>query len=112
MRDSSFWSGAATRVLSTYAILIFVVLWVGFAAALIVNREWLDLLWNWVRALPLVAEIIVWILLLPIMVGLWIWESPSSDLLRLLGLAGIVGWTLVAVSNFVRVVRAGFTQAR
>ena len=70
MRESSFWSVTVPRVLSTYAIVIFAMMWVGFAIAIVVNREWLDLLWNWVRALPSVAEIIVWVLFLPIMVGL------------------------------------------
>jgi hypothetical protein len=105
MRDSSFWSVAVSRVLSTYAIVIFAALWVGFAIALVVNREWLDLLWNWVRALPPVAEIIVWVAFLPGMVGLWIWESSWLALVRLLAFAGIVGWTLLAVSSFVRAVR-------
>jgi hypothetical protein len=105
MRDSSFWSVTVPRVLSTYAIVIFAMLWVGFAFALVVNREWLDLLWNWVRALPSVAEIIVWVFILPIMVGLWIWESSWPALVSLLAFAGIVVWTLLAVSSFLRAVR-------
>ena len=105
MRDSSFWSVTVPRVLGTYAIVIFATLWVGFAIALVVNREWLDLLWNWVRALPAVAEIIVWVLFLPIMAGLWIWESSWPTLVRLLASAGIVVWTLLAVSSFLRAVR-------
>jgi hypothetical protein len=105
MRDSSFWSGTFTQALNIYAIVIFAMLWVGFAIALVVNREWLDLLWNWVRALPSVAEIIVWVSLLPIMALLWIWESSWPALVRLLGFAGIVGWTLLAVSSFFRAVR-------
>jgi len=105
MRDSSFWSVTVPRVLSTYAIVIFAILWVGFAIALVVNREWLDLLWNWVRVLPSVAEIIVWVFFLPIMVDLWIWESSWADLGRLLAFAGIVVWTLLAVSSFLRAVR-------
>ena len=105
MRDSSFWSVTVPRVLSTYAIVIFAMLWVGFAIAQVVNREWLDLLWNWVRALPSVVEIIVWVLFLPIMAGLWIWESSWPALVRLLAFAGIVVWTLLAVSSFLRAVR-------
>ena len=105
MRDSPFWSVTVPRVLSTYAIVIFAMLWVGFAIALVVNREWLDMLWNWVQALPSVAEIIVWVLFLPIMVGLWIWESSWPALVRLLAFAGIVGWTLIPVSGFSRTVR-------
>lgn len=105
MRDSLFWRATFARVLSTYAIAIFAMLWVGFAIALVVNLEWLDLLWNWVRALPLLAEIIAWVLFLPIMVGLWIWESSWPVLVRLLAFAGIVVWTLLAVSSFWRDVR-------
>ena len=107
MKDSSFWSVTFPRILSTYAIVIFAILWVGFAIALVVNHEWLDFLWNWVRALPSVAEIFVWVFFLPIMVGLWIWESSWAALVRILAFAGIVGWTLLAVSSFLRSVRLG-----
>lgn len=106
MRDSSFWSVAVSRVLSTYAIAIFAVLWVGFALALVVDLGWLDSLWSWVRGLPPVAEITVWALFLPIVVGLWIWESSWPSLVRLLAFAGIVLWTWLAVSSFVRALRS------
>lgn len=102
MRNSSFWSGTFSRALNLYALAIFAVLWVGLAVALVMNPEWLDLLWGWVRALPLVAEIVVWVLFLPITVGLWIWESSWPAFVRLLGFAGIVGWTLLALSSFLR----------
>ena len=105
MRDSSFWDITVPRVLSTYAVVIFAMLWIGFAVAMAVDREWLDLLWEWVRALPLAAEIIIWLLFLPIMVGLWIWVSSWPALVNLLAIAGIVVWTLLAVSSFIRAVR-------
>jgi hypothetical protein len=105
MRDSSFWSDVVTRVLRTYAIVIFAILWIGFIVALVVNRAWLDLVWNWARALPLVAQIIVWVLFLPGMAGLWIWESSWPVLVRLLAFGGIIGWTVLAVSSFLRAAR-------
>jgi hypothetical protein len=80
-------------------------LWIGFAIALAVNLEWLDLLWTWVQTLPSLVQIIVWVLFLPIMVALWIWQSSWPFLVRLLAFAGIVGWTLLAVSSFWRAVR-------
>ncbi len=105
MNDSSIWSITVPRVLSSYAILTFAILWVGFAIALIVNPEWLDLLWNWVRALPSVLKILSWVFITPIMVGLWIWESSWTTIVRLLAFTGIVVWTLLAVSSFLRAVR-------
>ena len=105
MSDSPFWSTTVPLVLSSYAIVIFAMLWVGFAIALVVNREWLDLLWNSVQELPFAAEIIVWVIILPIMVGLWIWESSWPAFVSLLAVAGIVIWTLLARISFVRAVR-------
>lgn len=99
MKDSSFWDVVVPRVMSTYAISIFAMLWIGFAITLVVNREWLDLLWHWVKELPIVVEIIIWVLFLPIVVGLWIWESSWPLLGRLVGFSGIVAWTILAVSS-------------
>lgn len=102
MRNSSFWDVTVPRVMSIYANAVFVLLWVGFVVALIVNREWLDMLWDWAGALPSVPKIVVWLIFLPILVGLWIWESSWPALGRLAGFAGIVAWTLTAVSSLVR----------
>ncbi|MFC1936365.1 hypothetical protein ACFLYP_01720 [Chloroflexota bacterium] len=102
MNESTFWDVTVPRVLGTYANVIFLVLWVGFITSLVVNREWMDVLWNWVQALSLVPRIMVWVLFLPIMVGLWIWESTWPVLGRLVGFAGIIGWTLLAVYGLIR----------
>ena len=111
MKEASFWNDFVPRTMNTYCIVIFVLLWVGFAIALLVNQEWLDLLWNSVRGLPLVWEIIVWIVLLPAMVLLWIWQSSWPALLRALGFAGIAGWTLLAASSFFRYCVKGSAKA-
>lgn len=105
MSDSSFWSITVPRVLSSYAILIFAILWVGFGVALLINPGWLDLLWNWVQTLPSVLNILAWVFITPIMASLWIWESSWSTIVRLLAFAGIVGWTTLAVSSFFKAVR-------
>jgi hypothetical protein len=105
MRESPFWSVTVPRALSSYAIVVFAMLWVGFAVALVVNREWLDLLWNWVQMAPSFAEIIIWLLFLPIMVGLWVWESSWPTLVNMLAFAGLVIWTTLAVTSFFRVIR-------
>ena len=105
MKKSSLWEEIAAKVLSSYAVATFAVLWIGFAVALIVNREWLAALWPWAQGLPPALRITAWVVLLPIMVGLWIWQSSWSVLGRGLGFAGILGWTLVAVYNFIKAFR-------
>ena len=105
MRDSTFWDVTLPRAMTIYAIVIFVILWVGFVIALVVNQEWLDVLWNWAQALPLLLKIIVWVLFLPIMVGLWIWESSWPILGRLAGFSSIVAWTLLAVYSLYKLFR-------
>jgi hypothetical protein len=105
MSTSTFWDVTVPRAMSIFANVIFVILWVGFFTALIVNREWLDLLWGWAQALPLVPRIIVWLVFLPVMVLLWIWQSPWSAFGHIAGYTGIVAWTLVAVYNLYKAYR-------
>ena len=102
MGDSSFWDVTFARALTLYANVFFAIMWIGFVVALIVDPGWLDTLWNWVRGLPLIAEIIVWVFFLPMTVGLWIWTSAGGTIVKLLGFAGLVGWTLVAISSIFR----------
>jgi hypothetical protein len=74
---------------------VFAVIWIGFAAALIWSQGSLDAAWQYVRSLPLVVQGIVWLLFLPVMVGLWIWETTWPLILRLLLVVGIAGWNLL-----------------
>jgi hypothetical protein len=88
--------------MSIYAGLVFVLLWVGLAVALVVNPAWLEAAWDGVQGLPWLPRIAVWLLFLPIMVGLWIWQSAWPIPIRLLGFAGLVGWTLLAAASLRR----------
>ncbi len=105
MSETTFWSDTVPKAISIYAIVIFAVLWIGFAVVIFVDRGLMDLIWNWVRSLPAVPEIIIWILFLPILVLLWIWESSWPTLMRLLGFVGLFAWTLLAVSGLARAMR-------
>lgn len=102
MQETTLWSVTVPRVMSIYAVSVFVVLWAGFAVALLVGREWLDVIWVCALALPPLPRILVWVLFLPIMCGLWVWQSTWPALLRLLGFAGIAAWTLLAASSLMK----------
>ena len=82
-------------VSSGIAFVLFAVLWVGFGIALVTSQGSLDAAWQWVRALPLVVQGVVWILFLPVLAALWIWETTWPIVLRLVLVAGLAGWSLL-----------------
>ena len=105
MKGSIFWEVTLPRLMNIYASTVFVLLWLGFFIALLVNRTWLDSLWNWVQGLPGVPRIIIWVVLTPAMTLLWVWQSPWSTLGKVTGYAGVIAWTLVAASSVYKAFR-------
>jgi hypothetical protein len=43
----------------------------------------------------LLVQIVVWVLFLPVMVGLWVWETSWPLVVRLVVVIGIAGWNLL-----------------
>jgi Trk-type K+ transport system membrane component len=74
---------------------IFALLWIAFAYALIQGQGSLDDAWRWVRGLPLLVQGVAWLLFLPVLIGLWIWETTWPLVLRLVLIVGIAGWNLL-----------------
>lgn len=79
----------AESAFNILAFALFVALWVGFAWALAASQGSLDGAWQWIRGLPLIAQIVVWLLFLPVVVGLWIWESDWPAVVRLVLVLGV-----------------------
>lgn len=73
----------------------FAIIWVAFGVGLVASQGTVDQAWAAIRELPLVVQAVVWVLFLPVMVGLWIWESSWPLLVRLLLVVGIAGWNLL-----------------
>lgn len=84
------------KIINLSAFIILTVLWLGFGAALLVNRQLLDTTWQIFMGLPLVAQGVTGLLVLPVIVGLWIWETSWPILLRLVLVAGLA-WATVYV---------------
>jgi hypothetical protein len=74
---------------------VFAILWAGFAAALVFSQGSIDQAWASIRSLPLLVQALAWLLLLPVMVGLWVWESSWPMLVRLIVVVGVAGWSLL-----------------
>jgi hypothetical protein len=72
---------------------LFTLLWLVFFAFLIFQPDRLDALWTWFRDLPVVGQVVGWVLLLPLMLGLLIWQAPWALWIRLTLIV------LVAVGN-------------
>lgn len=72
-----------------------VAMWLAFFVLLFADR--LDDLWRAILQLPLIVEIILWVLFLPWMLGMAVWTSTWADWLRVaLVLCFAVGWTIVS----------------
>jgi hypothetical protein len=74
---------------------VFAVLWIAFGAALVWSQGSLDQAWQTVRSLPVVVQIVAWVLLLPVMAGLWIWETSWPLIARVVLVLGVAGWNLL-----------------
>jgi hypothetical protein len=74
---------------------IFAIIWIAFAAGLTWSQGSLDEAWNAIRGLPLIIQIVAWVLFLPVMIGLWIWETSWPLVVRLVLVVGVAGWNLL-----------------
>ena len=74
---------------------VFAVIWIAVAVGLVLSAGTVDEAWRTIGALPLVVQAIVWVLFLPVMLGLWIWESSWPLVVRLVLLVGVGGWNLL-----------------
>jgi hypothetical protein len=74
---------------------IFAVIWIAVAVGLVWSARTVDEAWRTIAALPLVVQAFAWVLFLPVMAGLWIWETSWPLLVRLILLIGIGGWNLL-----------------
>ncbi len=84
----------ANSIISLFSFAVFAILWLGFAAALLLNPTTLDNVWSAFQSLPLLIQLVVGLVVLPVALGLWIWESPWPLWLRLLLVIGLAVATL------------------
>lgn len=74
---------------------VFAVLWAAFGAGLIWSHGSVDAAWGSIHALPLVVQGIAWIVFLPVMAGMWIWETTWPLFMRLVLIVSLAGWNLL-----------------
>src|SRR5512134_2311604 len=62
-------------VSSGIAFVIFAAMWIALGAGLVWNQGGVDAAWAWIGSLPLLVQAVVWLLFLPVVGALWVWES-------------------------------------
>ena len=77
-----------------FVFVLFTLLWLAFAAALLFRREMLINTWQSIRGLPLLVQFLIWLLFLPVILGLWIWQTSWPLWLRLVLVAGQAWWNV------------------
>jgi hypothetical protein len=73
---------------------LFAVLWAAFALALVVRQGSLDQTWQWIQGMPWLVQAVIWLLFLPVVAGLWIWESTWPVIVRVALVASLGFWNL------------------
>jgi hypothetical protein len=73
-----------------------VAMWAGFFVLVLAGR--VESAWSWVRDLPLLAELVLWVALFPWLLGTAVWTSSWAGWLRLLLVLGFAfGWSLASI---------------
>ncbi|MDH5244043.1 MAG: hypothetical protein OEX05_08930, partial [Chloroflexota bacterium] len=49
----------------------------------------------WIGGLPLIVQGVAWLLFLPVVGALWVWETSWPIVLRLVIVASLAGWSLM-----------------
>ncbi len=79
----------SNMLINIFAFGVLSLSWLAFGAAIVFNQAWLDSAWQAFRGLPMIVQVIVGLLFLPVVLGLWIWESDLPFVLRLVLVLGL-----------------------
>jgi hypothetical protein len=82
------------KLISYTAFAILTLLWLGFVAALIFNQAMLETVWQVFKGWPLFVQLVVGLLVLPVVLGLWIWNTSWIFWLRLVLVIGLASATI------------------
>lgn len=88
--------------IAIYGSVVFVLLWVYVASAVLTDGQLLADSWAWLSSLDLVPAVVVWILVLPVAVFLWAWQAGLEPLWMAVVMLGLVLWTGIAWSGLMR----------
>lgn len=79
--------------ISIIAFTILTLLWLGFGAALLFDRELLPKAWRMFRTQNILLQLFIALLVLPVVLGLWIWQTRWPVWVRLFLVVGLAWMT-------------------
>jgi hypothetical protein len=77
------------EVIGVVAFGLFAGLWLAFGYAIVASQGSLDEVWRWIREMPLIGQVVLVLLTLPVTVGLWVWETSWPLIVRLVLVVGL-----------------------
>jgi hypothetical protein len=80
-------------VFSIFAFAVLTILWLGFGVGLFLNRELLPKVWRLFRSWNVLLQFLVALLVLPVVLGLWIWQTRWPIWARLILVIGLAWMT-------------------
>jgi hypothetical protein len=81
-------------IISISAFALLTLLWMAFGFALLFNRPSLERAWQWFSKTPLLVKLLLVLLFLPVVLGLWVWNTRWPFWLRLTLVAGLAWMTI------------------
>jgi hypothetical protein len=76
---------------------IFALLWAAVGLAIVLNPTGLSEVWQQIGALPIVVQLILWLLFLPVMAGVWVWQTDWPEFARIAIVVGLAAFTLLVM---------------
>jgi hypothetical protein len=83
----------ADLLINILAFTVLTLLWLGFGAALLFDQEFLAKAWHLFRGWNIFLQFFVALLALPVVLGLWIWQTRWPAWVRLVLVAGLAWMT-------------------
>ena len=74
---------------------LFALIWAAFGIALVISPTSVAQAWQTIRDWPLAVQALAWLLFLPVMVGLWVWETDWPLVVRIVTVVAIAAWNLL-----------------
>jgi hypothetical protein len=75
----------------------FAVLWAAVGLGILFAPAMVSQVWSTIGDQSVIVQGLTWLLLLPVMAGVWVWHTDWPELLRLGLLIAVGGWTLLVL---------------